>query len=196
MPVAPDVPIMAEAEFLASEALGQPFVFENRPGANSFIGADTVAKSAPDGYTFGTIIAAHAVNASLNPKLPYDVLKDFSYISLMSVAPLIMVAHPALPANNVQERQPAPFRQMKTTSVWTCFLLVLAPLHAEALPRDCEKGQLSDVMAITILSSPPALQNELRACGINRLSGQRSTFVKNSECHRMRSLLAYARAWH
>ena len=86
-----------------SEVLGQPFVFENRPGANSVIGADAVAKSAPDGYTFGTVIAAHAVNASLNPKLPYDVLKDFSYISLMSVAPLIMVAHPALPANNVQE---------------------------------------------------------------------------------------------
>ena len=77
--------------------------FENRPGANSVIGADAVAKSAPDGYTFGTVIAAHAVNASLNPKLPYDVLKDFSYISLMSVAPLIMVANPALPANNVQE---------------------------------------------------------------------------------------------
>ena len=86
-----------------SDVLGQPFVFENRPGANSVIGADAVAKSAPDGYTFGTVIAAHAVNASLNPKLPYDVLKDFSYISLMSVAPLIMVAHPALPANNVQE---------------------------------------------------------------------------------------------
>ena len=86
-----------------SEVLGQPFVFENRPGANSVIGADAIAKSAPDGYTFGTVIAAHAVNASLNPKLPYDVLKDFSYVSLMSVAPLIMVAHPALPANNVQE---------------------------------------------------------------------------------------------
>ena len=86
-----------------SEVLGQPFVFENRPGANSVIGADAVSKSVPDGYTFGTVIAAHAVNASLNPKLPYDVLKDFSYISLMSVAPLIMVAHPALPANNIQE---------------------------------------------------------------------------------------------
>ena len=77
-----------------SEALGQPFIFENRPGANAIIGTDVVAKAAPDGYTFGTVIAAHAVNATLNPKLPYDTLKDFSYVSLMSVAPLIMIAHP------------------------------------------------------------------------------------------------------
>jgi len=86
-----------------SEALGQPIIFENRPGANSVIGADVIAKSAPDGYTFGTVIAAHAVNASLNPKLPYDTLNDFSYVSLMSVAPLIMVAHAGLPAENVRD---------------------------------------------------------------------------------------------
>lgn len=86
-----------------SEALGQPIVYENRPGANSVIGADVVAKAAPDGYTFGTVIAAHAVNATLNTKLPYDVLKDFSYVSLLSIAPLMMVAHPSQPANNLQE---------------------------------------------------------------------------------------------
>jgi tripartite-type tricarboxylate transporter receptor subunit TctC len=86
-----------------SEALGQPIIFENKPGANAIIGTDVVAKAAPDGYTFGTVIAAHAVNATLNPKLPYDTLKDFSYVSLMSVAPLIMIAHPSLPANNVKE---------------------------------------------------------------------------------------------
>jgi tripartite-type tricarboxylate transporter receptor subunit TctC len=86
-----------------SEAVGQPIIFENKPGANAIIGADVVAKAPPDGYTFGTVIAAHAVNATLNPKLPYDTLKDFTYVSLMSVAPLIMIAHPSLPANNVQE---------------------------------------------------------------------------------------------
>src|ERR1700709_32112 len=86
-----------------SEALGQPIIFENKPGANAIIGTDVVAKAAPDGYTFGTVIAAHPVNATLNPKLPYDPLKDFSYVSLMSVAPLIMIRHPSLPANHVQE---------------------------------------------------------------------------------------------
>jgi tripartite-type tricarboxylate transporter receptor subunit TctC len=86
-----------------ADAIGQTIVFENKPGANAIIGTDVVAKAAPDGYTFGTVIAAHAVNPTLNPKLPYDTLKDFNYVSLMSVAPLIMIAHPSLPANNVKE---------------------------------------------------------------------------------------------
>ncbi|MDB5620484.1 tripartite tricarboxylate transporter substrate binding protein [Tardiphaga sp.] len=86
-----------------SEALGQPFVIENKPGANAVIGTDAVAKAAPDGYTFGTVIAAHSVNPTLNPKLPYDTMKDFTYVSLTSVAPLILIAHPSLPANNMKE---------------------------------------------------------------------------------------------
>jgi tripartite-type tricarboxylate transporter receptor subunit TctC len=86
-----------------AENLGQPIVFDNRPGANSILGADLIAKSPPDGYTIGTVIAAHAVNASLYSKLPYDVQKDFTYISLMSVAPLMMVLNPGVPANNVKE---------------------------------------------------------------------------------------------
>ena len=86
-----------------AEALGATIVFENKPGANAIIGTDTVAKAAPDGYTFGTVIAAHSVNPTLNPKLPYDTLKDITYVSLMSTAPLIMIAHPSLPANNVKE---------------------------------------------------------------------------------------------
>src|SRR3954466_6391841 len=86
-----------------ADALGATIVFENKPGANAIIGTDAVAKSAPDGYTFGTVIAAHAVNATLNPKLPYDTMKDFSYVSLMSVAPLILIATNSLPANNIKE---------------------------------------------------------------------------------------------
>lgn len=86
-----------------SDALGQPVIFENKPGANAIIGTEVVAKAAPDGYTFGTVIAAHAVNATLNPKLPYDTQKDLTYVSLMSSAPLIMIAHPSLPANNIKE---------------------------------------------------------------------------------------------
>jgi tripartite-type tricarboxylate transporter receptor subunit TctC len=86
-----------------ADALGVTVVFENKPGANAIIGTDAVAKAAPDGYTFGTVIAAHAVNATLNPKLPYDTLRDITYVSLMSSAPLIIIANKSLPANNIQE---------------------------------------------------------------------------------------------
>jgi tripartite-type tricarboxylate transporter receptor subunit TctC len=86
-----------------ADALGVTIVFENKPGANAIIGTDVVAKAAPDGYTFGTVIAAHSVNPTLNPKVPYDTMKDFTYVSLMSVAPLIMIAHPSVPASNMQE---------------------------------------------------------------------------------------------
>src|SRR4051794_1762872 len=86
-----------------ADAVGATIIFENKPGANAIIGTDVVAKAAPDGYTFGTVIAAHSVNPTLNPKLPYDTLKDLTYVSLMSTAPLIMIAHPSLPANNVKE---------------------------------------------------------------------------------------------
>jgi tripartite-type tricarboxylate transporter receptor subunit TctC len=86
-----------------ADALGVTVVFENKPGANAIIGTDVVAKAAPDGYTFGTVIAAHAVNATLNPKLPYDTLKDLTYVSLMSSAPLIIIANKDVPANSIPE---------------------------------------------------------------------------------------------
>ena len=86
-----------------STALGQTIVIENKPGANAVIGTDTVAKAAPDGYTFGTVIAAHSVNPTLNPKLPYDTMKDLTYVSLTSVAPLILIATPSLPAKDMKE---------------------------------------------------------------------------------------------
>src|SRR5689334_13346858 len=70
------------------EALGQSIVIENKPGANSIIGADLAAKAAPDGYTILTVIAAHAANATLyQGKLPFDAVKSFAPVSLAVVAP-------------------------------------------------------------------------------------------------------------
>jgi tripartite-type tricarboxylate transporter receptor subunit TctC len=87
-----------------SEALGQPIVVENRPGANSILGADLAAKAAPDGYTFVTVIAAHAANATLYAgKLPFDPVKSFAPVSLAASAPLIMTASNAFPAKDVRE---------------------------------------------------------------------------------------------
>lgn len=86
------------------DALGQPIVIENRPGANSIIGADLVAKAPPDGYSIVTVIAAHAANATLyQGKLPFDPVKSFAPISLAVVAPLILTTNNNFPAKDVRE---------------------------------------------------------------------------------------------
>ena len=86
------------------ESLGQPIVVENKPGANSIVGADLVAKSPPDGYSVVTVIAAHAANATLYAgKIPFDPVKSFTPISLVAIAPLIMTVNNNFPAKNVKE---------------------------------------------------------------------------------------------
>ena len=83
---------------------GWTIVVENKPGANSILGADLAAKAAADGYTFLTVIAAHAANATLYAgKLPFDPVKSFAAMSLVGIAPLIMTANNDLPAKDVKE---------------------------------------------------------------------------------------------
>lgn len=85
-------------------ALGQPIAIENKPGANSIVGADAAARSAPDGYTFVTVIGGHAANATLYAgKLPFDPVKSFAPVSLVGIAPLILTANNNFPANDVKE---------------------------------------------------------------------------------------------
>src|SRR5260221_856957 len=87
-----------------SEAFGQPVVVENRPGAAGSLGAELLAKSPPDGYTVGGgTISSHAINVSLYSKLPYDPIKDFTPITMLATLPNMLVIHPSIPANNVQE---------------------------------------------------------------------------------------------
>ncbi len=71
------------------QQLGQPVIIDNKPGANSIIGVDAVAKAAPDGHTFAVVIAAYAANTTLYPKLPYDPKKDLVGVSLMGISPLV-----------------------------------------------------------------------------------------------------------
>ncbi len=86
------------------EQTGWVIVVENKPGANSLLGADLVAKSAPDGYTFLTVIAAHAANATLyTGRIPYDPVKSFAPVSLVGIAPLVMTVTNALPAKDIKE---------------------------------------------------------------------------------------------
>lgn len=85
------------------EQTGQPFLIDNRPGAGANIGAELVAHSAPDGYTLVVATTAHAINPSLFAKLDYSLIKDFTPVSQLTSGPLVIVANPALPANNVKE---------------------------------------------------------------------------------------------
>lgn len=86
-----------------TDAWGQPVVIDNRPGATTTIAADIAARARPDGYTLLTITSAHAVSASLYRKLGYDPVKSFAPVTLIASAPLVLVAHPSLPAKSVGE---------------------------------------------------------------------------------------------
>ncbi len=87
-----------------AEALGQPVLVDNKPGAGGNIGADLVAKSAADGYTLLMgAVATHAINPTLYPKIPYDPVKDFTPVALVAVVPNVLVVNPALPVTSVKE---------------------------------------------------------------------------------------------
>ncbi len=82
---------------------GQPAVLENRAGAGGIIGAEAVAKSAPDGYTLLVSTASLAVNATLMPKLPFDVRRDLVPITEIVSSGVVIVVHPSVPARNLKE---------------------------------------------------------------------------------------------
>ncbi|MBL8379073.1 MAG: tripartite tricarboxylate transporter substrate binding protein [Burkholderiales bacterium] len=86
-----------------ADGLGQSVVVENRGGGGGTIGADAVAKSAPDGYTFLLDASGHSVNPSLQPKMPFDTLKDLASVSLLVTVPNVLVVHPSFPAASVKE---------------------------------------------------------------------------------------------
>ena len=86
-----------------SPGLGQQVIVENRGGAGGMIGADNVAKSAPDGYSIVNVQASFTANAALRTKMAYDPMGDFAYIGMMARGPLLVVVHPSLPVKNVKE---------------------------------------------------------------------------------------------
>ncbi len=87
-----------------NDKLGQPLVVDNRPGAGGNIGLAAVAKAAPDGYTLGVGAAGGlTANVSLYPQMPFDVAKDFAPITMLAAIPFVLVGHPSLPADTLQQ---------------------------------------------------------------------------------------------
>ncbi len=85
------------------QQLGQPVVLEYKPGAGGTLASQYVARAKPDGYTVFMVLAAHAINDSLYPKLPYDTRKDFAPVSLVANLPMVVAASGKLPAKNIHE---------------------------------------------------------------------------------------------
>jgi len=107
VPYAPGGPVDLSARLIApklQQALGQPVVVENKPGAGGNIGADFVAKSAPDGTTLVMgAIATHAINPALYKNFPYDPVRDFRHVALLVQVPNVLVVNNDLPARSVAE---------------------------------------------------------------------------------------------
>jgi tripartite-type tricarboxylate transporter receptor subunit TctC len=97
-----DLAARALGEKLAA-ALGQSFVIENKPGASGNIGAEAVAKSAPDGYTLFMAATSFATAPAFFPNLGWDPVKDFAPVSMVATVPIILVVHPSVPAVNARE---------------------------------------------------------------------------------------------
>lgn len=86
-----------------AEQMGQGFVVDNRGGAGGVVAAELLTAAAPDGYTLGSIYTSFTTNVALRRKPSYDPVAGYSYISMVMWSPLVLIAHPAVPANSVKE---------------------------------------------------------------------------------------------
>lgn len=86
-----------------SDKLGQPFVVDNRPAASGIVGTELAARANPDGYTLLTSTSGHAAYPWIHKTLPFDIRKDFEYITQATLSPLVVVVHPSVPAKSMQD---------------------------------------------------------------------------------------------
>jgi tripartite-type tricarboxylate transporter receptor subunit TctC len=172
-----------------NQTLGQHFVVENRAGgASGTVGANFVSKAAPDGYTLMVSASVHVINPFLYPNVPYDVVNDFSPVSLLAEGPLIVSTTPSVPASTLKEffdlvhKDPQKFT-FGTTSIGSASHLAIELLKREAgvntlvvaykgtapALTDLMGGQI-ELLADAILSSLPLAQaGKIKALAITSL---------------------------
>ncbi len=138
-------------------AFGQPFVVENKPGAGGVIGAEQVAKAAPDGYTIALTTSALNMNAALRKNLPFDVTRDFEPIAVVAFAPSILVVHPSLGVKSVQELIALAKSRPGKLSYASAGPGTPAHLSAELL-----KSMLGlDIVHVPYKGAPPAMADQI-----------------------------------
>jgi tripartite-type tricarboxylate transporter receptor subunit TctC len=106
VPFAPGGGTDVSARYVAvrlAERMGQPVVVDNRPAASGVVGADIVAKSAPDGHTLLAVSVTHVISATLQKGLPYDFMRDFAPVTMLISAPMGLMVHPSVPVKTVKE---------------------------------------------------------------------------------------------
>jgi tripartite-type tricarboxylate transporter receptor subunit TctC len=138
-----------------AETLRQPVVVENRPGANGLVGAGAVAKSPADGYTMLlTDRGALGVNPSLYKSLPYDPLRDFEYVGIVTSAPYVLVIDPKLPAKSLAELAALAKAKPRSINYASFGVASMAHLNIEAL-----KARLGiDLVHVPYKGAGPAVQ--------------------------------------
>jgi tripartite-type tricarboxylate transporter receptor subunit TctC len=179
-----------------SAGLGQQVVVDNRPGATGIIGAEIAAKAPADGHTLLQVSTSHATNPAMGVRLPYDTLRDFAAIALISQQPNIWLVHPSLPVRNIRElvafAKPRP-EQIDFASSGTGgsqhlageLLNVMTGIKLVHIPYKGSPPALTDTLAgrVALMSSTmaPAMPHikggKLRALAVT--SGQRSPVLKN-----------------
>ena len=159
VPYAPGGTVDVVARFVAqrlSEQTGQQFVVDNRAGANGTLGSDLVAKAAPDGYTLLVQASIFVANPLFLPNVPYDVQKDFSPVANIGAVPLLVTAHPSVPANNLREFIALVKADTKKYSFATSGLGSAGHLSEETIKR---QAGIPDLLIVPYKGAGPALSD-------------------------------------
>ena len=137
-----------------TEQMGQQFIVENRAGANGTVGSDFVAKAAPDGYTLLVQASIFAANPLFLPNVPYDVQKDFTPVSNIGSVPLLVTAHPSVPAKNLREFLALVKADVKKYSFATSGLGSAGHLSEETIKR---QAGVPDLLIVPYKGAGPAI---------------------------------------